>query len=148
MAFLSKHDLKEHIFICISSHFLTSWMILDIISVTEMNQHDSYSIIIQFLAKWARKYSLLMEQKRDSFLWIFRLFLHLHARWKGTGEPCPNFPWKLSKFSLYRLKKYFALWYHYKAPFHKAYKFWITTPSLRLFLLWAIVFTLEKYYLI
>ena len=46
--------------------------------------------------------SNLIEQKRDLFSEFSLSLFDAYARWKGTGKPCPNFLWKLSKISLYR----------------------------------------------
>ena len=73
------------------------------------------------------------------FLEFSLWFSYAYARWKGTGKPCPNFLWKLSKISLYRFEKFFVLWYGYVAPFHMVYEFWTFTPQLRLWHFWTTV---------
>ena len=79
-------------------------------------------------------------QWRGPILRIFVFFSHTYARWKGTGEPCPNFLWKSSKFSLHRFKKYFVFWYPYEPLFHLPYKVWTLTPWFRLWHFWTTVF--------
>ena len=76
--------------------------------------------------------SNLIEQKRDLFSEFSLSLFDAYARWKGTGKPCPNFLWKLSKISLYRFEKFFVFWYGYMTPFHMVYEFWTVTPQLRL----------------
>ena len=43
-----------------------------------------------------------------AFLFLCMFNSMLHARWKGTGEPCSNFLWKLSFFPSTELN---FLWY-------------------------------------
>ena len=74
----------------------------------------------------------VIELKKELFLEFFIILLYAYARWKGTGKPCPNFLWNLSKISLYTFEKYFAFWYHYVSPFRMPYEFWTVTPPLRL----------------
>ena len=95
MAFYHSILLSNTSFICNLCHFSISWIILVGFWVSNMNQHDYNSILLLFLEKSERKHYLLMDQKRDPLLRIFPLFLNLHARWKGTGEPCSKF---FSKF--------------------------------------------------
>ena len=78
-------------------------------------------------------------QWKGSILTILVFLSHTHARWKGTGEPCPNFLWKSSKFSLHRFKKYFVFWYPYEPLFHLPYKVWTLTPWFRLWHFWTTV---------
>ena len=84
-------------------------------------------------------YFKVIVQWRGPILTIFVFFSHTYARWKGTGEPCPNFLWKSSKFSLHRFKKYFVFWYPYEPLFHLPYKVWTLTPWFRLWHFWTTV---------
>ena len=96
MAFYHSILLSNTSFICILCQFFQflEWFYLVFefqISISMI----TILFLLLFLEKSDRKYSLSMDQERDPFLRIFSLFLNLHARWKGTGEPCSKF---FSKF--------------------------------------------------
>ena len=57
-----------------------------------MIQSNSKEMSIHLsISKGQRAHLNVIEQKVDLFSdFIFNL-LHAYARWKGTGEPCPNF---------------------------------------------------------
>ena len=83
--------------------------------------------------------------KKGSLSEFFAFIFITYARWKGTGEPCPNFLWNFSKISPDRFEKFYGFCYPYVAPFHMVYEFWTGTPTFRLWRFWPTVSHFQYY---
>ena len=70
-----------------------------------------------------KTYLFLMKQKRGLLSEFSILLSEAYARWKGTGELCPNFLWNFSKISPDRFEKFYDFCYPNMAPIHMVYEF-------------------------
>ena len=79
--------------------------------------------------------SLGLSSMKNNYTCFFKFFMFdslLHARWKGTGEPLPNYSLKIIIFSLDKIKFSLVLEYVHMNTFQEIMSLELNTQTLRL----------------
>ena len=81
----------------------------------------------------------IIEQKRGFNLTICFNLSHTYARWKGTGEPCPNFLWNYLKYFPRQIWKIFSGFTHLRSLYRNMILISLGTQWERLWHFWSTV---------
>ena len=100
-------------------------------------------IIFQIIYYLQKPQSNVIVQRRVSVLQFSVILSHAYARWKGTGELCPNFTLKFTKNFPRQIWKIFSGFIYLRPLYRNMILIWLDTQWERLWHFWTTVMSVQ-----